>query len=47
MNSQWGLRLIIRFIGLAVALMSFWVFPLNYGYQIMLLLFGGILVMLS
>ena len=47
MNSQWGMRLIIRTIGLAVALMAIWIYPLNYGYQILRIIMGSALVMLS
>ena len=47
MNSQWGMRLIIRAIGLTVAMMAIWAFPLNLGYQVLMIIMGSMLVMLS
>jgi hypothetical protein len=47
MNSGWGMRLVIRFAGLAVALMAVSTFPVPVNYRIALLLSGAVVVMLS
>ena len=47
MNSGWGMRLIIRFIGLIIALIAVSIIPLPITYKVWLLLSGGILVMIS
>ena len=47
MNSGWGMRLVVRFTGLLIAVMAVGMLPLPVNYKWALLLSGGLLVMVS